>query len=86
MRTYSDGPPVGVPVVAGRDSWALPDQDQGEGVALDGDDLLVSTEGARSQVLRVGLPASGRRDRPALARVDEPALARDGVRLPLPAG
>ena len=40
------------------ESWRLPDQDQGEGIALAGSELLVSTEGARSQVLRVGLPPS----------------------------
>jgi len=34
----------------------LPEQEQGEGVAVDGDDLLISTEGARSDVLRVPLP------------------------------
>jgi hypothetical protein len=38
-------------------SWDLPPQDQGEGVAVSGRDLLVSTEGARSRVLAVPLPA-----------------------------
>ncbi len=58
MRTYSAAHLSAFPSWQGVESWPLPDQDQGEGVALAGDELLVSTEGARSQVLRVGLPAS----------------------------
>jgi hypothetical protein len=58
MRTYSAAHLSAYPSWEAVGSWPLPDQDQGEGVALDGDELLVSTEGARSQVLRVGLPAS----------------------------
>ncbi len=41
-------------------SWELPEQDQGEGVAADGADLLLSTEGVRSTVLRVPLPDEAR--------------------------
>ena len=58
MRTYSSAHLSAFPSWQGVESWELPDQDQGEGVALAGGELLVSTEGARSQVLRVGLPAS----------------------------
>jgi hypothetical protein len=58
MRTYSTAHLTAFPSWQGVESWPLPDQDQGEGIALAGDQLLVSTEGARSQVLRVGLPAS----------------------------
>jgi len=58
MRTYSAAHLAAFPSWQPVESWPLPDQDQGEGVALAGSDLLVSTEGARSQVLRVGLPAS----------------------------
>ena len=58
MRTYSAAHLSAFPSWQGVESWELPDQDQGEGVALAGDELLVGTEGARSEVLRVGLPAS----------------------------
>ena len=42
--------------------WRLPDQPQGEGISVDEEGVvLVSTEGARSDVLRVRLPGSVRR-------------------------
>lgn len=56
MRTY------GAAHLAAYPSWQLvssvdlPRQDQGEGIALAGRGMLLSTEGARSQVLRVDLP------------------------------
>lgn len=37
-------------------SWDLPAQEQGEGLAVDGADLLLSSEGERSAVLREPLP------------------------------
>ena len=37
-------------------SWDLPAQDQGEGVAVAADALLLSTEGSRSRVMSVPLP------------------------------
>lgn len=58
MRTYSAAHLAAFPSWQPVESWQLPEQDQGEGIALAGSDLLVSTEGARSEVLRVGLPAS----------------------------
>jgi hypothetical protein len=58
MRTYSAAHLSTFPSWQPVESWELPDQDQGEGIATAGSELLVSTEGARSQVLRVGLPAS----------------------------
>ncbi len=57
MRTYSRAHLVAYPSWEGVASWDLPPQDQGEGVAVSGRDLLVSTEGARSRVLAVPLPA-----------------------------
>lgn len=60
MRTYSSAHLAAYPSWEPVTSWDLPDQDQGEGIALDGPDLLVSTEGARSQVLRVPLPDRAR--------------------------
>jgi hypothetical protein len=63
MRTYSTAHLVSFPSWQPVESWTLPDQDQGEGIALAGRELLVSTEGVRSEVLAVGLPASaGRTD------------------------
>lgn len=56
MRTY------GAAHLAAFGSWQpvssidLPQQDQGEGIALAGRDLLISSEGALSQVLSVELP------------------------------
>ncbi|KQV71541.1 hypothetical protein ASC64_05915 [Nocardioides sp. Root122] len=56
MRTYSRAHLASFPSWQGVSSWDLPPQDQGEGVAVSGRDLLVSTEGARSRVLAVPLP------------------------------
>lgn len=56
VRTYSRAVVLAYPswrVVAG---WDLPDQDQGEGLAVDGRDLLLTSEGLHSEVLRVRLP------------------------------
>ena len=56
MRTYSDAHLAAFPSWQPVTSWELPQQDQGEGIALAGRQLLVSSEGARSAVLRVPLP------------------------------
>ena len=56
LRTYSHAYVVDYPAWQPVTSWQLPDQDQGEGVTVDGSDLLISTEGVRSQVLRIPLP------------------------------
>lgn len=86
VRTYSQAHLVAYPswqVVA---SWDLPPQDQGEGLALRGRSLLLSTEGARSQVLEVALP-------PLAAATDRRSPAWTALRLlatayavPVPAG
>ncbi|RYB93463.1 hypothetical protein EUA93_03250 [Nocardioides oleivorans] len=60
LRTYTSAHLAAYPSWEPVSSWDLPDQDQGEGLALAGRELLVSTEGARSQVLRVPLPAEAR--------------------------
>lgn len=60
MRTYSHAYVMDVASWQPVTSWELPDQDQGEGIAVDGSDLLISTEGVRSDVLRVPLPAEAR--------------------------
>ena len=57
MRTYSHAHVVDFASWLPVSSWELPDQDQGEGIAVDGSDVLISTEGVRSDVLRVPLPA-----------------------------
>ncbi len=56
MRTYSAAHLVAFPSWQSVSSWDLPPQDQGEGIALAGRELLLSSEGSRSQVLEVDLP------------------------------
>lgn len=56
MRTYSHAYVVGFPSWQPVTSWELPDQEQGEGIAADGADLLISSEGVRSKVVRVPVP------------------------------
>ncbi len=56
MRTYSQAYLAEFPSWQPVSSWDLPDQDQGEGVAVGLDGLLISTEGLRSPVLSVPLP------------------------------
>ena len=56
MRTYSSAHLMSFPAWQPVSSWQLPRQDQGEGIALVGRELLVSSEGSRSQVLVVALP------------------------------
>lgn len=56
MRTYSTAHLAAYPSWQPVTSWELPQQEQGEGIALAMRELLVSSEGARSQVLKVALP------------------------------
>lgn len=64
MRTYAAAHLAAFPSWQPVSSVDLPQQDQGEGIALAGRDLLISSEGARSQVLRVDLPpGAGATDR-----------------------
>ena len=56
VRTYSRAVVLAYPSWQVVEGWDLPDQDQGEGLAVDGADLLISSEGLRSDVLRVPLP------------------------------
>lgn len=58
MRTYTTAHVASFPSWQPVGSWDLPHQDQGEGIALAGRRLLLSTEGARSAVLQVPLPAA----------------------------
>lgn len=60
LRTYSTAHLVAFPSWQPEEAWDLPDQDQGEGVAPTRRHLLASTEGARSEVLEVALPARAR--------------------------
>lgn len=57
LRTYSRAVVLAYPSWEQVASWDLPSQEQGEGLAVDGDAVLLSSEGARSEVLRVPLPA-----------------------------
>lgn len=56
LRTYTRAIAYSHPSWQHLADWELPEQDQGEGLAVDGHDLLLSSEGARSPVLRVPLP------------------------------
>jgi hypothetical protein len=56
MRTYSTAHLAEFPSWQPVSSWELPQQEQGEGIALAMRELLVSSEGARSEVLKVALP------------------------------
>ncbi|MCF6379066.1 hypothetical protein L2K70_15725 [Nocardioides KLBMP 9356] len=60
MRTYSQAYVADFPSWQAVTSWALPAQDQGEGIAVAAGGLLVSSEGARSKVLSVRLPAAAK--------------------------
>jgi hypothetical protein len=56
MRTYTTAHLTAYPSWQPVASWELPPQDQGEGIAYAAGQVLVSTEGARSEVLAVDLP------------------------------
>lgn len=56
LRTYSRAVVLAYPSWEQVTSWELPRQEQGEGLAVTGTDLLLSTEGERSEVLREPLP------------------------------
>jgi hypothetical protein len=56
LRTYGRAVALAHPSWEQVASWELPQQEQGEGLAVDGTDLLLSTEGERSEVLRVPVP------------------------------
>jgi hypothetical protein len=57
VRTYSRAVVLEYPSWRVAAGWDLPEQRQGEGVAVDGTDLLLSSEGLFEDVLRVPLPA-----------------------------
>jgi len=57
VRTYSSAHLTAYPSWRPVVSWELPAQDQGEGIAYAAGRVLISTEGARSEVLAVDLPA-----------------------------
>lgn len=56
LRTYTRAVVVAFPSWQVVTSWDLPPQQQGEGVTVDGADLLISSEGVGSAVLRLPLP------------------------------
>jgi hypothetical protein len=63
VRDYSRAAVYSFPGLVEVGSFPLPDQEQGEGVAVDVDDsLLVTSEGRHAPVLRVPLPADVRRE------------------------
>lgn len=56
LRTYTDALLYSYPDFELIERWELPAQSQGEGIAVDGARLLLSTEGAHSDVLAVPVP------------------------------
>lgn len=58
VRTYSSAHLAAYPSWRPVASWELPEQDQGEGIAYAAGRVLLSTEGARSEVLAVDLPVA----------------------------
>jgi hypothetical protein len=57
LRTYSRATVYTFPDLESLGSWDLPAQQQGEGIAVTPEgDLLISSEGQRSEVLAVGIP------------------------------
>lgn len=59
VRNYAVAAVYAFPSLEKLDQFQLPDQPQGEGLAVDSDGtLLLSSEGLHSKVLRVSLPAS----------------------------
>jgi hypothetical protein len=62
VRGYGSADVLTWPGLAEVGTFALPDQEQGEGLTVDADGrLLLSTEGVRTEVLRVALPPAVRR-------------------------
>lgn len=58
LRTYARAVVHAFPSMEDIGSWDLPDQEQGEGLAVDGDgSILLSSEGRHAEVLRVEVPA-----------------------------
>jgi hypothetical protein len=57
VRNYDDAVVYTFPTLEVVGRVELPSQEQGEALAVDGEDLLISTEGQFSDVLRVPLPA-----------------------------
>ena len=86
LRTYGTAHLVAFPSWQSVTSWDLPEQEQGEGVALAGRELLVSSEGVRSPVLVVALPPeAGPTDLRSAAWTSLRWLAT-AYAMPLPAG
>jgi hypothetical protein len=79
IRNYSVAAVYAFPSLEKVGSFPLPSQEQGEGIAVDGQDrLLLSSEGAHSEVLRVTLPDDVRAAMapPASSSPSAPASAR----------
>jgi hypothetical protein len=61
LRTYGTAAVYSYPGLRQLATWTLPEQDQGEGVAIGPDGrIYLSTEGARSDVLAMEMPAAAR--------------------------
>ncbi|MGA8257208.1 MAG: hypothetical protein WB767_11610 [Nocardioides sp.] len=78
VRDYANAVLYSYPDVDEVARWRLPDQPQGEGIAVDErGTVLISTEGSRSDVLRVRVPAKVQRLLAAPSDVD-PSPVGDG--------
>jgi hypothetical protein len=83
VRNYGEAAVYAFPSLARVARFPVPDQEQGEGLAVDADDtLLLSSEGVHSAVLRVALPPLADAPRPTSAPT--PAPTTDSPPQPVP--
>ena len=90
VRSYDDAVVYTFPTLEVVGRVALPSQVQGEGLAVSGEDLLISTEGQFSDVLQVPLPEAVRaamaeptaQPEPSATSTRPPTESREGKELP----
>jgi hypothetical protein len=74
VRNYAMAAVYAFPSLEKVDEFRLPDQPQGEGLAVDSDgSLLLSSEGLHSKVLRVSLPSSSATPSPSASASASPS-------------
>jgi hypothetical protein len=74
VRNYAMAAVYAFPSLEKVDEFRLPDQPQGEGLAVDSDgSLLLSSEGLQSKVLRVSLPTSSAAPSPSASASASPS-------------
>ena len=84
VRNYAVAAVYAFPSLEKVDQFRLPDQPQGEGLAVDADgSLLLSSEGLHSEVLRVSLPDEPASPAPPRrASAPDPTESREDTELP----